>query len=221
MASHRFTQKYDWEPIDPLLIECYQEGRRAKLAELSEQTGIPGSTLSFRALHTLNLRKTHKKKQRTSWYSEEEDAILIANSMDSAFTISRKLCKAGFKLRNAHSIFNRMSTLRSEGKLLGVQDDIEDRDLLTTVKLAKEMGVDDCRVLRWIKLKYLKAQEQPRLPGSQSLRRYLIKRKDVREFLAYYQRHYDHALCRHGFLVETLYGDIPTTIQHSCGIKEA
>lgn len=215
-----FQTKYDWEKIDPDLIQCYKDNKRPKIQELSDKTGVPVSSLCHRALNTLNVRGPKEKRSRTLWFSEQEDQIIIANALNSVPFIIKKLRHAGFNSRREKSIFNRMSHLRNQGKLLTITEEIEDRDLFTTAILAQEMGIDHSKIFRWIKLNYLKAKEQPRLPESQKTHRYLIKRKDVKEFLVRYQRHYDHTLCRHSFLIDVLVGDMSLMIQESCGRAE-
>ena len=108
--------------------------------------------------------------------------------------------------------------MRAAGKLLRIQEEIEDRDLITVPVLAEEMGINECKVLRWINLGYLKEKVGKR--NNARTRRHLLHRKEVREFLIFYQRFYDHALCRHGFLVDMLAGEFPLMLQHSCGVKD-
>ena len=130
-----FQTKYDWEKIDPDLIQCYKDNKRPKIQELSDKTGVPVSSLCHRALNTLNVRGPKEKRSRTLWFSEQEDQIIIANALNSVPFIIKKLRHAGFDSRREKSIFNRMSHLRNQGKLLTITEEIEDRDLFTTCLL--------------------------------------------------------------------------------------
>lgn len=202
MSDHLFTAKYKWELIDPLLIECYQSRKVGALSKLSRQLGIPGATLGERARIKLGLNGWREKGKD---YIKEEDDILIKNTRQPMTVIVKKLAQAGYS-RNADSVAYRLVALRRKEVIPGIQEELEELSIFTVDRLALEMGITAAKIHYWISQKKLRANKQPLFKGTGHTRRFLIPRKEVREFLIQHELLYDHKLCSHSFLINVLTG---------------
>lgn len=137
---------------------------------------------------------------KTPRWTPEEDALLESLADHRLPTIVRRLAAAGYR-RTATAVAIRL-------KRMGVQWG-QDPDVWTANGLAKLLGCDVHRVLRWIERGALKAR---RPPGVDQRVAWEVRRKDVRAFLIAHPGEWDHRGADHLWLIEILAGTVGPSV---------
>lgn len=213
-----FRPAHDWEKYDDAIRKMYATYTRGALKSLSRRLDIPCPTISSRAKALGIDRCVQSGRRQPMNYSAQEDRIIRDHLTETTRQIAARLQQAGYP-RDVHSVENRLSKLRKKNSILSNDEFMDEKDLFTSTRLAPLMGVSAHQVNRWCKIGVLKST--PQAMDSQRIRRHLIKRKDLREFLLTRQPYWDHRLCDQYFLVDIIAGDsyAPTKIQDRCGIR--
>lgn len=215
-------KKYNWAEIDPLIIQVYESGQRGVIKSILRKYDIPPTSISDRA-RKLGLNSLISQgRVSPKMYCERENAILIANHDKPVGLITAKLNKSGFR-RNTKSVMNHLTTLRQAGRIPFPKEHRDNKEIMTTCEISELMGISSMSIWRKINEGLLKAKAQERSDGESSHpRRFLVKRKDLRDFLVTYPAHWDHRKCDQLFLIDILDSgqSRPVYVQHSAGIKE-
>lgn len=222
MKDNRFKPRYNWAKIDPLIIQIYESGQRGVIKTIMQKYDVPSSTISARA-RKLGLNSLlSQNRESPKKYCEKENEILIAHHDKPAGLITTKLNKAGFR-RNTKSIINHLTVLRQDGRIPFPKDHRDEKGIMTTLEISELMGISPMSIWRKINEGLLKATEQEKNQDSIRHRRFLVKRKDLRDFLVTYPAHWDHRKCDQLFLIDILDSgqSRPVYIQHSAGTKES
>ena len=168
----RWTAEQDAE-----LRACYQPPTRGKLTRFSAASGIPISTLAQRAVHALGLPPTRRARRAVLW-SEAEDQLIIDYAYLPGRLLTQRLAAAGFP-RSPHSVENRRSVLRRQGRPMG-----RARHTLTPDEIAVGMRCSEDTICRWIRMGWLKATAlTPQCPRN---KRYQITYSALRQFCLSY-----------------------------------
>lgn len=215
-------KKYNWAEIDPLIIQVYESGQRGVIKTILRKYDIPPTSISDRA-RKLGLNSLiNQGRISPRMYCEKENAILIAHHDKPVGLITAKLNKAGFR-RNTKSVVNHLTVLRQAGRIPFPKEHRDDKGIMTTCEISELMGISPISIWRKINEGLLKAKEQEKTYDSSTHpRRFLVKRKDLRDFLVTYPAHWDHRKCDQLFLIDILDSgqSRPVHIQHSAGAKE-
>ena len=154
------------EASDHLINECY-DSRTETIDRLSQRLGFPRWVIKRRA-QTLGLARTKEKP-----WSEKEIAYLEANLHRlSLAVLARKLGRT-------------VTAVALKAKRLGIKKSDEG---YTVRSLAQAFGVDDHKVMRWVKLGILKAS---RRNSGRPHDMYFIPDREVRRFICTYPTEFD------------------------------
>jgi hypothetical protein len=126
-------------------------------------------------------------------WSPEEDAIIESHAHKHPTSIAKHLQKAGFDRKPA----------AVQGRRSRLQLDLTDPEHFSAHTLAVCMGLDEHRVLDFIRRHGLKAKKT----GDGQRDAWLIRRKDVREWLIA-SAEWDHKRCNREWLIEMLAGRV-------------
>lgn len=214
-------KKYNWTEIDPLIIQVYESGQRGVIKTIMRKYDVPATSISDRA-RKLGLNSlTCQGRVSPKMYCAKENNILIAHHDKPVGLITAKLNKAGFR-RNIKSVINRLTALRHDGRIPYPKDHRDGKGIMTTCEIGELMGISSMSIWRKINEGLLKATEQEKNQDSVRHRRFLVKRKDLRDFMVTYPAHWDHRKCDQLFLIDILDSgqSRPVYIQHSAGAKE-
>ena len=154
------------EAADRLMKECY-DSRTETIDWLSQNLGFPRWAIKKRA-QELGLARTKEKP-----WSDKEVAYLEANLHRLSLSVlARKLHRS-------------VTAVALKAKRLGIRKSDEG---YTVHSLAQAFGVDDHKVLRWIKQGLLKASHRN---SGRPRDMYFITDRDVRRFVATYPTEFD------------------------------
>ena len=221
MKDTHFKARYDWTLIDPVIKQIYESGKRGVIKAVMRKYDIPATTIRYRARKLGLNSMIYQGRESPRRYCAKEKEILIRNHDRPVSIILQQLNEAGFK-RSAKSVANYLTLLRKETRIPSLQEHRDTINIMTTCEISELMGVSSNNILRKIKEGLLYATEQEVDKEGARTRRFLIRRKDLRNFLINYPAHWDHRKCNQFFLIDILSsGQLPTHIQHSAGVKEA
>jgi hypothetical protein len=161
-------KKYFFDQFSARLIREHYDSRTETINWLSDKLGFPRWVIKKRA-QILGVARTGERKP----WSEREIAYLEANlSRLSLAVLAKKLERS-------------LTAVALKAKRLGIKKSDEG---YTARSLAQAFGVDDHKVVRWVRLGLLKAS---RRNSGRPRDMYLITDNEVRRFVCTYPTEFD------------------------------
>ena len=186
-------RKYHWTPEqDQQLRRTYNHGRfnRGVLQVLAKQWGVPHWVPNYRA-QQLGIARI-RESEATTW-SNDGKVILWRNGHMTAFAISRKLAKKGFR-RSPNAVVIKRRKLRCQA-----------RRGYSAHELGELMGGRSGMICAWIERGLLKAvPRKDHGPTGKGEHPWLIRPADVRTFIVNHTSLVRLGLCDKHWFVDLL-----------------